>query len=326
MRVLAALVAFAAVASALPVSVNNDDESYYWYEFGKFVSAYGKDYSGLSDFHGAFATFKSNLKMINTHNAAGKAYTLAMNQFGDLSFEDFLKTRTGYTYVNSTAPETHVMVGNAAASVDWRTKGVVGAVKDQGQCGSCWAFSAVAFFEFCDAQSTGKLNSLSEQQLVDCSGSYGNQGCNGGLMDNAFNYWIKGSKGADGETNYPYTARDGSCRFPRGSVEGTLRSFKDVPQADENALKDAVSTGVVSVAISVQNDFMFYSGGIYDSSSCPSDPKSLNHGVAVVGYSDGQYWIVRNSWGASWGEQGYIRMAMGKNLCGIADSASYPVV
>jgi cathepsin L len=324
MKVLFCVVAIAAVASAMPIAVDNDEDQYFWYEFGKFVASHKKDYNGVDDFHGAFNNFKTNLKMINEHNAAGKSYTLAMNAYGDMTFEDFSRKVLGYKPANTSAPQTHVMSGNAASSVDWRKEGIVNAVKNQGQCGSCWAFSAIASLESANAQSTGKLPNLSEQQLVDCSGSYGNMGCNGGLMDNAFNYLIKSSKGDDSESAYPYKGVDGSCSFDKSAIAGTLSSFTDIPQGNEKALEDAASQHVVSVAIAVENDFMFYSGGVYDSTSCKG--KQLNHGVAVVGYEDGQYWIVRNSWGASWGEQGYIRMKMGENLCGIANAASYPVV
>merc|ERR1711959_373558 len=225
MKFLVVLACFAAVASALPVAVNNDDESYFWYEFGKFVSEYKKDYSGVDDFHGAFATFKTNLKMINEHNAAGKPFTMALNQYADMDFETFSKRVLGYRFVNSSAPATHEVTGNAASSVDWRKEGIVNAVKNQGQCGSCWAFSAVASLEGANAQSGNGLSSL-----------------------------------------------------------------KDVPQS-ESALQDAVSGRVVSIAIAVQFDFQFYSKGIYDSSSCPSSPSSLNHGVAIVGYdSSAKYW------------------------------------
>merc|ERR1712167_233335 len=236
MKFLVVLACFAAVASALPVAVNNDDESYFWYEFGKFVSEYKKDYTGVDDFHGAFGTFKTNLKMINEHNAAAKPFTMAVNQYADMDFETFSKRVLGYRFVNSSAPATHEVTGNAASSVDWRKEGIV----------------------------------------------------------NAFNYWIKSSKGDELETSYPYTARDGSCQFQKSKVASSISSFKDVPQS-ESALQDAVSGRVVSIAIAVQSDFQFYSGGIYDSSA--------------------KFWIVRNSWGSTWGEQGYIRMAMGKNLC-----------
>jgi C1A family cysteine protease len=325
MKVIFALLALAAVASALPVAVNNDEDSYYWYEFGKFVSQYKRDYPGVDDFHGAFATFKTNLKMINEHNAAGKSYTLAMNQYGDMDFDTFNRKVLGYRGVNSSAPSTHEISGNAASSVDWRSQGIVNPVKNQGQCGSCWAFSAIASLESANAQASKKLPNLSEQQLVDCSGAYGNMGCNGGLMDNAFNYLIKESKGDDSESSYPYKAVDGSCKFNKADIAGTLSSFKDIPAGNENALLDAVSGRGVSIALAVVADFQFYSGGIYDSSACKG--AQLNHGVAIVGYDTTQnFWIVRNSWGSSWGEQGYIRMKMGENLCGLANAASYPVV
>merc|ERR1712072_1588631 len=325
MKFLVVLACFAAVASALPVAVNNDDESYFWYEFGKFVSEYKKDYTGVDDFHGAFGTFKTNLKMINEHNAAAKPFTMAVNQYADMDFETFSKRVLGYRFVNSSAPATHEVTGNAASSVDWRKEGIVNAVKNQGQCGSCWAFSAIASLEGANAQSGNKLPNLSEQQLVDCSGSYGNMGCNGGLMDNAFNYLIKESHGDDSESSYPYKAVDGSCKFNKADIAGTLSSFKDIPQGNENSLQDAVSGRVVSIAIAVVSDFQFYSGGIYDSKACQG--AQLNHGVSIVGYdTSSEFWIVRNSWGATWGEAGYIRMKMGENLCGLANAASYPVV
>jgi C1A family cysteine protease len=325
MKVIIALFALAAVASALPVAVNNDEDSYFWYEFGKFVSEHKKDYAGVDDFHGAFATFKDNLKMINEHNQAGKSYTLAMNQYGDMDFATFSKKVLGFSGMNSSAPATHEMTGAGKDTVDWRKEGIVNAVKNQGQCGSCWAFSAIASLEGANAQSGNKLPNLSEQQLVDCSGSYGNMGCNGGLMDNAFNYLIKESHGDDSESSYPYKAVDGSCKFNKADIAGTLSSFKDIPQGNENSLQDAVSGRVVSIAIAVVSDFQFYSGGIYDSKACQG--AQLNHGVSIVGYdTSSEFWIVRNSWGATWGESGYIRMKMGENLCGLANAASYPVV
>jgi len=322
--------------AAAHIANDVDPDAYYWYQFGKFVSKYNKDYYERPDYpkplYAAFENFKSNLEYINNHNAqANQSFTLAVNQFADLTLEDFAHEFCGY-YGNRTAsPHVHKVTGKAVAgSVDWRKKGVVNPVKDQQSCGSCWAFSAIGSLESAYAIKTGKLVSLSEQQLVDCSTSYGNEGCNGGLMDQAFDYIIKSSHGEDTEGAYPYEARDGACRFKKADVAATMSKYVDVAAEDEKALADAVANvGPVSVAICVTSDFQFYGGGVYNSKSCSSSPSALNHGVVAVGFDDTSatpFWIVRNSWGSGWGENGYIRMAKGKNLCGIADVASYPVV
>jgi len=316
------------VSAVVAVPVQHEDDSYTWYEFGKFTHQYAKNYNGLDEFHSAFANFKANLHTINTHNAGKSSYTLGINEFADMTFEQFAAVRLGYK--PSTAPRTAEIFNHTnvtpANDIDWRQRGAVGPVKNQGQCGSCWAFSAVASLEGAHALSGKGYASLSEQQLVDCSTSYGNNGCNGGLMDNAFRYLIAATAGDDSEAAYPYRGVDGACAYSPSTVAATIRSFTDVAAANEAALIAAVSSvGPVSVAIQAASDFMLYSGGVYDSTQCSSSPSTLNHGVAVVGYTADAI-IVRNSWGASWGEAGYIRMARGKNMCGIADVASFPVV
>jgi len=250
-----------------------------------------------------------------------------MNQFGDLSNTEFVRLYMGTHFVASERRNTRsVSVPDLPASWDWRTKNAVTPIKNQGQCGSCWSFSTTGSTEGCHAISTGTLVSLSEQNLMDCSDSYGNQGCDGGLMTQAMQYIIA-NNGVDTEASYPYTAEDGTCSFNAANVGATLKSFTNVNQGDENDLQVKVAQGPTSVAIDAsQNSFQFYSGGVYYEPACSST--QLDHGVLAIGWgtdSGSQFWLVKNSWGTDWGMQGFIEMSRNRNNnCGIATMATLP--
>jgi len=325
----------------VPAALANLTESEYQSLFTNYMAKHGKKYEHDQFFH-RYNIFKSNVDKINAHNQLGKSYTVGINEFADLTHAEFKAYLTGYNhrnneYIRSKNQPPASMLKNVQlpAEVDWRDasknpKNVVAVnpIKNQGQCGSCWAFSATGAIEGAHAIATGSLVSLSEQQLVDCAGSYGNSGCEGGLMDQAFEYVIaQGTSGQDTEDSYPYQAVDGQCQATNGQTGATISAYHDIPPNNEPAIQQAIAAnGPVSIAIEAdQMSFQFYSGGVFDDASCGTN---LDHGVLIVGYGvDGgkQYFNVRNSWGTSWGEQGYIRLAMGKNTCGLATVPSFPV-
>lgn len=220
---------------------------------------------------------------------------------------------------------------NALDAIDWR-KTIPIHVKSQGSCGSCWAFSTTAAMEAHNYLATKKDVQLAEQQLVDCAQKFDCHGCNGGLPAKAFEYlhYFGGQMlGAD----YKYTAKDGRCRADVSKVAVVVTSQVNITFKDEAQLLSAVGQyGPVSIAYQVAGDFRRYKGGVYDSSTCKSGPKDVNHAVLIVGYdhdtkSGKDYWILKNSWGSSFGiEGGYFWMVRGKNMCGVADCASFPVV
>uniref|UniRef100_UPI00358F8161 digestive cysteine proteinase 2-like n=1 Tax=Myxine glutinosa TaxID=7769 RepID=UPI00358F8161 len=300
---------------------------------------HGKTYLGRGEEVLRKKVWESNIQIVQQHNALadqGKAtYHMGMNAYADLYNEEFMALKNGGCFLQPAEKKSRTstfqpLTGvSLPATVDWRNQGYVTPVKDQGQCGSCWSFSSTGSLEGQVFAQTGQLLSLSEQQLVDCSGSYGNYGCNGGYMDSAFEY-IQNAGGIELESSYPYTARDGRCAYDRYRVVARCTGYTDIPYASESALQQAVATvGPVAVAIDATGyGFQMYTSGVYYNPSCSTD--YLDHAVLAVGYgtlNGADYWLIKNSWGMSWGDQGYIRMARNRNNhCGIVSMASYPLV
>lgn len=303
-------------------------------EWELFKSKFKKTYEKEEEFFRRM-TWESHNYLIDRHNRKADdnihTFRLAMNEYGDLTHTEFIKLMNGYK--GKTIKKTGHKVSvpkDLPESVDWRKKGYVTDIKNQGACGSCWAFSATGALEGQHFRQTGNLVSLSEQNLVDCSYPEGNNGCNGGLMDQAFQY-IKENGGIDTEESYPYEAKEAECHYNKTYKGATDIGYVDVESGDEDALKEAVATvGPISAAIDAGTyQFRFYHSGVFSDKDCSSE--RLDHGVLVVGYGISEngmdFWEVKNSWGKSWGNEGYIRMSRNNdNNCGIATQTSYPIV
>jgi len=310
------------------------DENDHWIHFTRFQQRFSKKYTSIDETKHRFQVFSDNYRHITLHNnAPSQNFTMSVNQFADLTQSEFQ-----ILYVGSIKPTLgsygcKPFTGTGAGtpeSIDWREKGAVTEVKNQGSCGSCWTFSSTGAIEGAWSISKGQLVDLSEQQLVDCSTglAYGSHGCSGGQMDGGFKYVAQYGQCALSE--YPYTAKDGTCQKCTSVV--SISGCADVEPNNQLALKSAVSKQPVSVAVQADTRyFQFYSGGILTSSSCGTD---LDHGVLVVGYgvdNSQKYWLVKNSWGDFWGEHGYVRISRtdstnDEGICGIAMDPSFPIV
>ena len=308
--------------------------------FSEFMGRYNKNYTRYN-FFDRYNIFKDNVDYIDKHNEENRSWNMAINEFGDITHAEFRKRHVGKVFTrlrtkisyscddfgfcsDHSIPEK--LRDNLPTTWDWTTRGAVTPVKNQQSCGSCWAFSTTGALEGLHAITKGNLTSFSEQELVDCSGSFGDQGCFGGLMDDAFQF-VK-QKGICTEKSYPYEARDDTCKNCKSIFK--IGGYHDVPTKQESALQNAAYTQPISVAIEGDHpSFQFYSSGVYDG-DCGY---TLDHGVLVVGWgveSGKDYWKVKNSWGGSWGDEGYILLARNvadkRGQCGIAMQPSYPVM
>ncbi|KAK1424800.1 hypothetical protein QVD17_20138 [Tagetes erecta] len=297
----------------------------------QWMVQHGRVYDTNAEKETRLKIFKKNVEYIESFNSFPyRSYKLAINKFADRTENEFKLYNTGHkdpidSSVTLSTSFKYESVSEVPDSIDWRKKGAVTQVKNQGGCGSCWAFSTIAAVEGIIQLTTGKLMSLSEQQLIDCDRNDGNGGCSGGNKENAFEYIEK--NGINTEDGYPYQEVDEACNAYNESVHAArISGYEVVPPNNETALLNAVSQQPVSVSIDVNgDDFRYYSSGVF-TGYCGTN---LTHDVTVVGYGthDGvKYWLVKNSWGSGWGFNGYMMIQRdvrpSEGLCGIAMQAS----
>ncbi|GAA6217712.1 pro-cathepsin H-like [Lates japonicus] len=301
------------------------------YQFKQWMSQHNKVYDAEQYYH-RFQIFTENKRIIDRPNAGNHSFTMGLNQFSDMTFEEFRKSFLLTEPQNCSVTKGRHVCRNGPLPkfVDWRTKGnFVTPVKDQGRCGSCWTFSTTGCLESVNAIATGKLIPLSEQQLIDCSRHFNNYGCLGGLPSQAFEY-IKYNKGLMTEEDYPYKGFDDTCHFESALAAAFVLDVVNITSNDEKAMVDAVARlNPVTFSFDVTDEFMHYREGVYYSTRCKNTADKVNHAVLAVGYgtddSGTPYWIAKNSWGALWGKDGYFLIERGKNMCGLATCSSYPL-
>lgn len=329
--VLGAIALFASAAYLMTTSTTGlkakTPEEKFMSQWAEFKETYGKSYASQDIESYRMNIFLQNLIKIENHK--GYSYELGVNGFSDLTTEEFVSQYLGFasnkarTYKNSTIEQN----GYKLSNINWTAAGDVQPVQNQGQCGSCWAFSAVGAIESSYAVNKGIKVKLSEEQLVECSGKYGNGGCQGGLMDNAFEYAEEHPLCT--EDAYPYTSRFGLvgvCKFLKTKKCTTYKvtNYTDVPEGNCTGLYNALTQQPVAVAVDASN-WQSYKSGVFNATSCQAE---LNHGVLLTGFvatAANPYWTIKNSWGPNWGQNGYINLQNG-NTCGVCDAASWPNV
>ncbi|CAL4915019.1 unnamed protein product [Urochloa decumbens] len=331
---LALSAAAASSAAAVVGDVAGGDNKLMMGRFLRWQAAYNRSYATAEERERRFQVYRRNIEHIEATNRAGNlTYTLGENQFADLTEQEFLdlyamKAMPSSLRRDAGRKQANFSAVDAPTSVDWRAKGAVTPIKNQGpSCSSCWAFVTAATIESITKIKTGKLVSLSEQELIDCDPYDG--GCNLGYFVNGYK-WVIENGGLTTEANYPYQARRNYCSRSKAAQRAArISDYVQVP-AGESQLQQAVAQQPIAAAIEMGGSLQFYSGGVF-SGQCGT---RMNHAITVVGYGADantglKYWLVKNSWGTSWGERGYLRMRRDftrSGLCGIALDLAYPVV
>jgi len=301
-------------------------------QFADFMRKYNKVYKTADEFQTRFNNFKASLARADQMQASSSDAKFGITKFSDMSTDEFRTTILMKNPVvlpeKEEVPFTTLLAPGAPATWDWRDHGAVTAVKDQGQCGSCWAFSASEAIEsawILKGHTTDKGINLSPQQIVDCDTIDGVAGCNGGLTESAYDYIVQAG-GQEEISNYPYTAENGKCKFKTEYVDAKISAYTAIPK-DETKLTTTLSTtGPLSICLDAEH-WQDYQSGVLTPFQCCPLKCGLDHCVQLVGYNSTAtkpYWIVRNSWNTDWGVDGYIWLEMGHNTCGVTDDITWP--
>jgi len=321
-----------AVVAAAYVSIYGTGSNGLELQFNSYMGTFGKNYQTEEEYSFRQSIFESSMRIINEHNAKGKSWTMGVNEFSDwtneeykqlLGYKQHLKSKDTQNALNDWPVNCPTVTKRE--SFDWKAKGYVTPVKNQGKCGSCWAFSAVGSLEgaYFKKSAEKELLTFSEQQIVACD--HTSHGCNGGLMENGFFHWMRSAPIL--ASDYPYNIAEATvCKEQEIATSIPELTWGYRVDIGWQCLYDSMRHGTVSVAIRAENDdFRHYSKGIIDGDGCGTD---LDHGVLAVGYNaDEDYWTIKNSWGPAWGESGYVRIRRGEDfgVCGINQENSQPV-